>query len=75
MALAWWLFAKAKATEQSFGSVTIASDQRDKWLAAAYKAAAPQAVAERVLLTASKVGADKLPDDKGPTTRVQFALK
>jgi hypothetical protein len=30
---------------------------------------------ERVLLTASKVGTDKLPDDKGPTTRVQFALK
>ncbi|WP_230182316.1 DUF748 domain-containing protein [Aquabacterium sp. CECT 9606] len=117
--------AKAKATEQSFGSVTIDPDERDKWLAAAYKAAdikkprnlvglaktlpAPEMEAllkaaapvdqaslltlanrrgdrvkaylatklspERVLLTASKVGTDQLPDDKGPTTRVQFALK
>ena len=32
--------------------------------------------AERVLLTASKIGADGLPaEDKGPTTRVQFAIK
>ncbi|MDO9002754.1 MAG: DUF748 domain-containing protein [Aquabacterium sp.] len=117
--------AKAKATEQSLGSVTIAPEERDQWLTAAYKAAdikkprnlvglaktlpAPEMEAllkaaapveqasfltlanrrgdrvkaylatklspERVLLTASKVGTDKLPDDKGPTTRVQFALK
>ncbi len=117
--------AKAKATEQSLASVTIAPEERDQWLTAAYKAAdikkprnlvglaktlpAPEMEAllkaaapvdqaslltlanrrgdrvkaylatklspERVLLTASKVGTDKLPDDKGPTTRVQFALK
>ena len=117
--------AKAKATEQSLASVTIAPEERDQWLAAAYKAAdikkprnlvglaktlpAPEMEAllkaaapvdqaslltlanrrgdrvkaylatklspERVLLTASKVGTDKLPDDKGPTSRVQFALK
>lgn len=30
---------------------------------------------ERVLLTASKVGTDGLPDDKGPSSRVQFGLK
>jgi hypothetical protein len=30
---------------------------------------------ERVLLTASKVGADGLPDDKGPASRVQFEIK
>ncbi|MDI1258186.1 DUF748 domain-containing protein [Aquabacterium sp.] len=117
--------AKAKATEQSLASVTIAPEERDQWLTAAYKAAdikkprnlvglaktlpAPEMEAllkaaatvdqasfltlanrrgdrvkaylstklspERVLLTASKVGTDKLPDDKGPTTRVQFTLK
>ena len=117
--------AKAKATDQPYGSVSIAPEERGQWLAAAYKAAdikkprnlvglaktlppadmeallkASAAVdpaalltlanrrgdrvkaylvtrlsPERVLLTASKVGADNLPDDKGPTTRVQFALK
>jgi hypothetical protein len=30
---------------------------------------------ERVLLTASKVGTSGLPDDKGPSSRVQFDLK
>lgn len=30
---------------------------------------------ERVLLTASRVGKDDLPDDKGPATRVQFEIK
>jgi hypothetical protein len=30
---------------------------------------------ERVLLTASKIGAEGLPEDKSPTTRVQFSVK
>ncbi|HEX5358256.1 MAG TPA: DUF748 domain-containing protein [Aquabacterium sp.] len=30
---------------------------------------------ERVLLTASRVGKDDLPDDKGPAARVQFEIK
>ncbi|MDE2400797.1 MAG: DUF748 domain-containing protein [Burkholderiales bacterium] len=117
--------AKAKATDQTPDSVTIAPDERDQWLAAAYKAAdikkprnlvglaktlpgsemeallkvsvtaGPAELAlladqrgnhvkaylvgklppERVLLTASKIGTEGLPDDKGPTTRVQFAVK
>ncbi|MBC7701670.1 DUF748 domain-containing protein [Aquabacterium sp.] len=117
--------AKAKGSEQSLASVTIAPQERDQWLIAAYKAAdtkkprnlvglaktlppaemeallkaaapvdqaslmtlanrrgdrvkaylATKLSPERVLLTASKVGTDKLPDDKGPNTRVQFALK
>jgi uncharacterized protein involved in outer membrane biogenesis len=117
--------AKAKATEQPYASSTIAPEERDRWLSAAYRAADikkprnlvglaktlppaemeallkasvavnPDALLtlanrrgdrvkaylvtklspERVLLTASKVGTDQLPDDQGPTTRVQFALK
>ena len=34
-----------------------------------------QIAPERVLLTASKVGTQGLPDDKGPSSRVQFDLK
>lgn len=30
---------------------------------------------ERILLTASRVGTDGLPDDKGPSSRVQFEIK
>ena len=42
----------------------------------AVKAYLAQKIApERVLLTASKLGAAGLPDDKGPTSRVQFGLK
>ncbi len=42
----------------------------------AVKAYLAQKIApERVLLTASKVGTSGLPDDKGPSSRVQFDLK
>jgi hypothetical protein len=118
--------AKAKATDQAPAAVTIAPEERDQWLTAAYKAAdikkprnlvglaktlppaemeallkasapvdqasllslanrrgdrvkaylASKLPPERVLLTASKMGAEGLPaDDKGPATRVQFTLK
>jgi hypothetical protein len=105
--------------------VSIAPEEKDQWLAAAYKAAdikkprnlvgmaktltaaemtallkaaaptGPEALkalanqrgnavkaylseklpADRVLLTSSKVGLDGLPEDKGPSTRVQFNIK
>jgi len=117
--------AKAKASDASPDEVSIAPEEKDQWLAAAYKAAdikkprnlvgmtqtlpaaemrallkaaaptGPEALkalanqranavkaylaeripAERVLLTTSKIGTEGLPEDKGPSTRVQFDIK
>jgi len=117
--------AKAKALDASPDEISIAPEEKDQWLAAAYKAAdikkprnmvgitktlpaaemsallkaaaptGPEALkalanqrgnavkaylaeripAERVLLTTSKLGTEGLPEDKGPSTRVQFDIK
>lgn len=117
--------AKAKATGQAAGEVSVAPEERAQWLAVAYKSAdikkprnvlglaktlsapemeallkasapvdatalmalanhrgdrvkaylASKLPAERLLLTSSKVGLEGWVDDKGPTTRVQFAVK
>jgi len=117
--------AKAKATDASPDEVSIAPEEKEQWLAAAYKAAdikkprnmvgitktlpaaemnallkaaaptgpevlkglanqranavkaylAERIPAERVLLTSSKLGTEGLPEDKGPSTRVQFDIK
>ena len=117
--------AKAKALDASPDEVSITPEEKDQWLAAAYKAAdikkprnlvgmaktlsaaemsallkaaaptGPEALkalanqrgnavkaylseklpADRVLLTSSKIGLEGLPEDKGPSTRVQFNIK
>ena len=117
--------AKAKALDASPDEVSIAPEEKEQWLAAAYKAAdikkprnlvgmtktltaaemsallkaaaptGPEALkalanqrgnavksylsdklpADRVLLTSSKIGLEGLPEDKGPSTRVQFNIK
>jgi hypothetical protein len=117
--------AKTKALDASPDEVSIAPEEKEQWLAAAYKAAdikkprnlvgmaktltademsallkaaaptGPEALkalanqrgnavkaylserlpADRVLLTSSKIGTEGLPEDKGPSTRVQFNIK
>ena len=62
---------KASASVDPASLLTLANRRGDQVKAYLVTKLSP----ERVLLTASKVGTDKLPDDKGPTTRVQFALK
>ncbi|MGH6647231.1 DUF748 domain-containing protein [Aquabacterium sp.] len=62
---------KASAPVDAAGLLTLANRRGDRVKAYLVSKLSP----ERVLLTASKVSTDQLPDDKGPTTRVQFALK
>ncbi|RZL01254.1 MAG: DUF748 domain-containing protein [Rubrivivax sp.] len=62
---------KAAAPVDSGSLLTLANRRGDRVKAYLVSKLSP----ERVLLTASKVGTDPLPDDQGPTTRVQFALK
>ncbi|MES2090545.1 MAG: DUF748 domain-containing protein [Pseudomonadota bacterium] len=62
---------KASAAADATALMTLANHRGDQ--VKAYLVS--KLPAERVLLTASKVGVEGLVNDKGPTTRVQFTVK